>query len=406
MRISTNQVYDQAIRGVIDNQSDLLKTQNELATGKAINSASDDPVGAAQVLRLTQEIEQLDQFKTNNTLLQNALSTEEAVLRNVTSSTNRANQLIIQAGNGINTQADREAIASELAQIRDEVIDLMNTRNADGDYIFAGFQADSPAFIFDATATGNKYQFQGDEGQNEIQISDTVSVANGDSGKEVFEDVLARLKSSITGGTATSSSLKITQQDTFDAFHSSNYDAVTAANNVFTGTVNGAGTQVDFTDAGGTNIGTVNFTSGQPFTFQGVEFNIAATAGQTVEFTLSQPEKKNLAESLNDVVTALNDSTLSSSQLDEALADALVGLENGAVAVSDVTARIGGRINIADSVLESNQDLEIANKDARSKIQDVDYAEAVANLSKQETALQAAQQTFGRVTQLSLFDFI
>lgn len=406
MRISTNQVYDQAIRGVIDNQSDLLKTQNELATGKAINSASDDPVGAAQVLRLTQEIEQLDQFKTNNTLLQNALSTEEAVLRNVTSSTNRANQLIIQAGNGINTQADREAIASELAQIRDEVFDLMNTRNADGDYIFAGFQADSPAFIFDATATGNKYQFQGDEGQNEIQISDTVSVANGDSGKEVFEDVLARLKSSITGGTATSSSLKITQQDTFDAFHSSNYDAVTAANNVFTGTVNGAGTQVDFTDAGGTNIGTVNFTSGQPFTFQGVEFNIAATAGQTVEFTLSQPEKKNLAESLNDVVTALNDSTLSSSQLDEALADALVGLENGAVAVSDVTARIGGRINIADSVLESNQDLEIANKDARSKIQDVDYAEAVANLSKQETALQAAQQTFGRVTQLSLFDFI
>lgn len=406
MRISTNQVYDQAIRGVIDNQSDLLKTQNELATGKAINSASDDPVGAAQVLRLTQEIEQLDQFKTNNTLLQNALSTEEAVLRNVTSSTNRANQLIIQAGNGINTQADREAIASELAQIRDEVFDLMNTRNADGDYIFAGFQADSPAFIFDATATGNKYQFQGDEGQNEIQISDTVSVANGDSGKEVFEDVLARLKSSVTGGTASASSVKITQQNTFNAFHTSNYDAVTAANNVFTGTVNGAGTQIDFTDAGSTNIGTVNFTSGQPFTFQGLEFNVTATAGQTVEFTLSQPEKKNLAETLNDVVTALNDSSLTSSQLDEVLADALVGLENGAVAVSDATARIGGRINVADSVLESNQDLEITNKDARSKIQDVDYAEAVANLSKQETALQAAQQTFGRVTQLSLFDFI
>ncbi len=406
MRISTNQVYDQAIRGVIDNQSELLKTQNKLATGKQINSASDDPVGAAQVLRLTKEIEQLDQYKTNNTLLQNSLSTEEAVLRNVTSSTNRANQLIIQAGNGINTQADREAIASELAQIRDEVFDLMNTRNADGDYIFAGYQSDSPAFIFDATATGNKYQFQGDEGQNKIQISDTVSVANGDSGKEVFEDVLARLKSTITGGTATSSSLKISQQDTFDAFHTANYDAVTAANNVFTGTVNGAGTQVDFTDAGGTNIGTVNFTSGQPFTFRGLEFNVTATAGQTVQFTLSQPEKNNLAETLNDVVTALNNESLNSSQLDEALADALVGLENGAVAVSDATARIGGRINVADSVLESNQDLEITNKDARSKIQDVDYAEAVADLSKQETALQAAQQTFGRVTQLSLFDFI
>ncbi len=406
MRVSTPQIFDLAIRGVIDNQSDVLKTQQQLSTGKRILSASDDPIGAAQVLRLTQELDQIEQYKKNNTLLQNSLSNEETILRNVTGSVNRANQLIVQAGNGINNQQDREAIASELGQIRDEIFGLMNSRNASGDYIFSGFQADSPAFIFDPTATGNKYQFQGDEGQNEIQISDTVRVENGDSGKKVFEDVLARLKSTVTGGTAASSSLKIVQQDTFDGFHSSRFDAVTAANNVFTGTVNGTGNQIDFTDAGATNIGTVNFTSGQPFVFNGMEFTVTAGAGDTVEFTLSDPEKKNLAETLNDVVAALTSTSLSSDQLDEAISDALVGLENGSVAVSDATARIGGRINVAQSVLESNLDLEITHKAARSEIQDVDYAEAVADLSRQETALQAAQQTFSRVTQLSLFDFI
>lgn len=406
MRISTNQIFDQAIRGVTDNQLDLAKTQQQLSSGKRILSASDDPVGAAQVLRLTEELDQLAQYKKNNTLLQNNLAQEEAVLRNVTETIQRARSLTVQAGNGINNTQDRAAIGEELAQIRDQVFDLMNSRDADGNYIFAGFQSDSAAFIFDPTATGNKYQFQGDDGQNRIQISDNVSVATGDSGREVFENVLARLKATVTGGSAASASLDISQQSTFDTFHKANFDAVTAANNVFTGTVNGAGNQITFTDAAATTIGTVNFTSGEPFIFNGIEFNVTANGGDTVEFTLSTPEKKNLAETLNDLVTALRDDTLTSAQLDEAIADALIGLDNGLEAVSDATAAIGGRVNIAESVESANLDLELANKSARSEIQDVDYAEAVSELSKQETALQAAQQTFSRVTSLSLFDFI
>ncbi|XOV79339.1 MAG: flagellar hook-associated protein FlgL [Aestuariibacter sp.] len=406
MRISTNQIFDQAIRGVTDNQLGLAKTQQQLSSGKRILSASDDPVGAAQVLRLTEELDQLAQYNKNNTLLQNNLSQEEAVLRNVTETVQRARSLTVQAGNGINSDKDRAAIGEEIEQIRDQVFDLMNSRDADGNYIFSGFQSDSAAFIYDPSATGNKYQYQGDDGQNRIQISDNVSVATGDSGREVFENVLARLKSTVTGGTAASASIEITQQSTFDNFHKSNFDAVTAANNVFTGTVNGAGTQITFTDAAATNIGTVNFTSGEPFTFNGIQFNVTANAGETVEFTLSTPEKKSLAETLNDLATALKDNTLSSAQIDEAIADALIGLDNGLESVSDATAAIGGRMNIAESVESANLDLELANKSARSEIQDVDYAEAVSELSKQETALQAAQQTFSRVTSLSLFDFI
>lgn len=406
MRVSNNQIFDRAIRGVLDNQGDLLDTQQQLSSGKRILSAADDPVGATQVLRLTEELNQLEQYQKNNTLLENALTQEEAVLRTVTEASQRARQLTVQAGNGISTDEDRAAIANELEQIRDQIFDLMNTQNADGDYIFAGFQSNSPAFEYNATATGNKYTYQGDDGQNEIQLSDTVSIESGDSGKVVFEDVLARLKSTVTGGTATSSSLRITQQASFDTFHTANYDAVTAGNNVFTGTVNGAGTQITFANATPTNIGTVNFTSGQPFTFNGMEFNVTATAGQTVQFTLSDPAKKNLAVTLDELVTNLRDTTISSTARSEALSDALVGIDNGMEAVSLATTAIGGRMNVAQAVNNSNQDLELAGRTARSKIQDVDYAEAVAELSKQETALQAAQQTFGRVTQLSLFDFL
>lgn len=402
MRISNNQIFDRAINGVIDNQIGLSETQLQLSTGKKLITPSDDPVGAASVLRLTEELDQITQYNRNNTLLQNSLSQEEAVLSNITSSSNRARSLVLQAGNGINSDEDRVAIASELEQIRDEIFDLMNSQDADGNYIFAGNQADSPAFTFDSTATGNRYVFQGDDGQNKIQLSNNVTVANGDSGKDVFENVLARLDGTVTGGTGTAT-VTISQQNAFDSFHKANYDAVTAANNVFTGTVNGAGTQITFDDPDAT---TVNFTSGEPFIFQGVEFTMTGGAGDTIEFTLSQPEKKNLAVTLDEIVTALNDSSVTGDALQEALSDALVGLDNGMKQVSNTVSSIGGRINIAESVYESNLDLEIANKDARSQIEDVDYAEAISELSKQETALQAAQQTFGRVTNLSLFDYI
>lgn len=402
MRISTNQVFDRAINGVLDNQIGLSEIQQQLSSGKKILKPSDDPVGAANVVRLTEELDQIEQYKRNNTLLQNSLSQEETVLRNITDTSNRARQLVVQAGNGINTAEDRAAIGNELTQIRDEIFDLMNSRDADGNYIFAGNQSNSPAFQFNATATGNRYTFEGDEGQNKIQLSSNVTVAEGDSGKDVFEDVFARFKGTVTGGTATATA-KITQQSAFDSFHRSNYDAVTAANNAFTGTINGAGNQITFNDPAAT---TVNFTSGQPFVFQGVEITTNGAAGQTVEFSLSQPEKKNLAVTLDEIATALSDPTVTGDTLQEAINDALKGLDNGARQVSNTTAAIGGRVNVADSVHESNLDLEIANKAARSEIEDVDYAQAVSELSKQETALQASQQTFGRVTSLSLFDFI
>lgn len=406
MRISTNQLFDRSIQHILDNQGDLSDIQRQLATGKKILRPSDDPVGAAQVMRLTEELERIDQYKTNNTLLKNSLTQEEAILQSVTDSVLRARQLTVQAGSGINDDQDRQALGVEIGQIRDQVFDLMNARNADGEYIFAGNQSDSPAFIFDPNAVGNHYIFQGDTGQNKMQLSNTVTVASGDSGFGVFENVLARLDADITGGTA-ASSLRITQQGAFDTFHQNNYDAVAPANNVYTGTINGVTNQIDFINAGTLlPAGSASFVSGEPFTFNGMEMTVTGVAGETVEFTLQQPEKKNLAQTLDDLFVALNDSNISDGAYVEAIDNALIGIDNGFDSVSNANAAIGGRLNVAESIEQSNLDLEIANKEARSEIEDVDYAEAVSELSKQETSLQAAQATFSRVTQLSLFDFI
>tara|TARA_R110002167_G_scaffold31464_20_gene103310 strand:- start:2542 stop:3765 length:1224 start_codon:yes stop_codon:yes gene_type:complete len=407
MRISTGQLYERSINAVLENQGNLSDVQTQLSSGKKLLRPSDDPVGAAQVIRLTEEVDLIAQYKKNSNVLTNSLEQEETVLSSINTAVNRARVLMVQSGNGVLNSNDRKAIAIEMEQIRDQVFDLMNTRNAGGDYIFAGYQSESPAFELNQSATGNKYTFAGDSGASEIKISNTVTIQANNSGKDVFENVLARLNSTITSSSGvTSASSSVTQQSTYDKFHSANYDAVNAANNAYQVTVL-AGNQVQVTQvASGNIIDTIDFSSGVPFTFKGITFDIEGAVGDTVNFRLDPPNKANIAETLNNFVIALRDENLDSGGYDEALNNALVGSDNALSNVADAMSAIGGRLNVSQSVYEANLDLEITVKAARSNIEDVDYAVAVSELSKQETALQAAQATFSRVTGTSLFDYI
>jgi flagellar hook-associated protein 3 FlgL len=407
MRISTGQLYDRSIQAVLENQGDLSDIQQQLASGKKLLRPSDDPVGAAQVIRLTEEVDLINQYKKNSNLLTNSLEQEETVLKSIDTAVNRARVLMIQSGNGIVGPEDRKAIGIEISQIKDQIFDLMNSRNPAGEYIFAGFQSASPAFSYNPSATGNKYNFEGDSGENKIQISDTVKVQMNNSGKDVFADVLSRLKTSISASVGvTSASLDIQQQSAFDKFHKANFDGVTPANNQFRVTILSA-TQAQISNVGTAAVlDTVSFSSGTPFLYNGLELDIEGTVGNTVDFQLARPHKQNIAETLNNFIIALSDGDISDGAFDEALKDALKGTDNSLTSMANSLSALGGRGNVTDAVYASNLDLEIANKSARSNIEEVDYAEAVSELSRQEAALQAAQATFSKVTGTSLFDFI
>ncbi|MEI8647833.1 flagellin [Paraglaciecola sp. Hal342] len=136
------------------------------------------------------------------------------------------------------------------------------------------------------------------------------------------------------------------------------------------------------------------------------EFTIEGVVGDTVNYALQKPEKKNIAETLNDFYNSLNDENISDQDYAQAISDALIGVDNSLTSIADSISLLGGKLNVAQSVFASNLDLEISNKTARANIEEVDYAEAVSELSKQEAALQAAQATFAKVTGLSLFDYI
>ena len=219
MRISTNQIYDQNIRSILNNQSDLANTQEQLASGKKLLKPSDDPVGAAKALRLTEELDSLTQYQRNNDLVTGSLELQETVLTNVTNSINRARTLAIQAGNGAYSSADRAAISSELKQIKLEILDLMNTKDANGNYLYSGYQSGKQAFEFEPSPNGNAVSFNGDQGVNFVQLSDSAKIQSTSSGFKVFENVQSRYKFTIDPASVVPPTVsEIANQDNFDNF--------------------------------------------------------------------------------------------------------------------------------------------------------------------------------------------
>ncbi|MDC8830446.1 flagellar hook-associated protein FlgL [Alteromonas gilva] len=407
MRVTTNQLYNQTIRNIMENQKALSDTQIELSTGSRINKPSDDPVGAARVLRLTEELDTLKQFQRNNDLVTGALEQQETILRNITDTVQRARQLTIQAGNGLLSDADRKALAAEIGQIKDEVFDLMNSQNAEGDYYFAGFQSETQPLVLNSAGGGNAYTFQGDSGTNNVQLSNSVSIRSSLSGQQVFEDVPARRNFSITTTTGIGvEEALVAGQGDFDRFYRNNYDPVTPLNNSYQITIT-APNQLNITNVGtGAIVATKDYAAGESFNFAGIDFTLNGNLGDTLNFQLDAPQKKNIANTLNDLEEVLNNSSVSDAAFREGLSDALVGIDNGLEKIALEVSSIGARLNTAQSVYETNLDIEVSVKEARSSIKDVDYAEASSEFAKQEAALTAALTTFPKISNLSLFNYI
>ena len=131
-----------------------------------------------------------------------------------------------------------------------------------------------------------------------------------------------------------------------------------------------------------------------------------SVATGTIEFDLAPPQKDNVLNTLDNLVTTLNDGTINDDDYRQALADAMIGIENSRNLVSQTQSGLGGRLNTATRITEANSDLDTNNKLAKAELVELDMAEAITELTKHETALQASQATFGRLSNLSLLDYI
>jgi flagellar hook-associated protein 3 FlgL len=410
MRLSFNMKFNAGLDGMLNTQNKMNRAQDQLTKQTRILTPADDPAASAKVLGLDQNLQQVAQFQNNSVLLKNNLALEETVLTNMRTSMDRVSMLAIAAGNATYTEAERGALAQELKNIQIELLDLMNSRNAEGGYIFSGYQDKKQSYSLN-NATG-VYEFQGDDGQKALQISPTIALPSNDSGKFVFENVDARFKTTpavISAGGATSANVVVADQGQFDAYYKQTYDSLTPANNDFSVVLTAPSTyEIQQNGAALVPPVTGAFTPNAPIQFNGLSINVngaAAVPGQ-VDFSLQAPEKKNMLTTIGEFITALENPAISDFEFTEMISDTVNQITSAASNIDSSLSTIGGRVNVLDSVFGTNEDLTINNKSYRADISEVDYAAALTEITKQEIALEAISNTFVKVSGVSLFDYI
>ncbi|MDH5517317.1 MAG: flagellar hook-associated protein FlgL [Gammaproteobacteria bacterium] len=187
MRISTSFFYAQGLNTMLDQQAKLLRIQDQVGQGVKLLSPSDDPSATARVLGIGQSITKIAQYSENSIYAKQRLELEDSTLDSVSLALHRIRELAVQAGNiGTGDDQTRRANTAEIKQRIDEIFDLANRRDVNGDYLFSGYKSQTRPFYIDGQG---KYIYNGDQGQMGIKIGNTRQVKVSDSGSDIFQKV-------------------------------------------------------------------------------------------------------------------------------------------------------------------------------------------------------------------------
>jgi len=233
MRIASSTIFDIGTSGIQTQLSELATLQEEISSGKSVNTPSDNPLNAAEAVSVQQASDTNVQYATNQSSATSALQLEDSTLTSISTTVSSIQTLLTQAGNPALTNQERAGIASQLQSDQAQLVSLGNTTTATGAYLFGGFQTDSPPFTVSSTGT---VSYNGDAGQQLTQVANGITLAIGDPGSSLFQTVQTGIGPSIAYASSSNTG-------------NATYSAVTVNNSA--DPTNADGYQVSFTVANG-----------------------------------------------------------------------------------------------------------------------------------------------------------
>jgi flagellar hook-associated protein 3 FlgL len=446
MRVSTNMIFDAGVRTINNQTAKLLDLQQQVATGRRIVKPSDDPVAAARALELTQASDVVAQYSRNRENAQSSLSLQETQLVGVGELITRVRELATQGGNGSLTQDNRKAITAELRARYEELLGYANARDGNGKYLFAGYMGDTRPF---AGSVETGVQYFGDDGQRQLQVSPSRIIDISDSGKNIFQRIKDGNGTFVTGvstsntGTGVIDGGAVVDPTKWSDPSNGNrsyeirfavdsnsqlsqpgktyYDIVDVTDPLNPISVNtGGAPDSDPTSPGFTYAS--EYHSGQAIALYGsgtgglpppadLGANVIITGDVKTGdgFTITPSTTQDLFATLSALIQDMEASSANEGQhalLSNRIGFALTNLDQAEQSILRVRAQIGARLTEVDSLESINADTQIQYQQAISNLQDLDYAKAISDLTRKQTDLQAAQQSFVQISRLSLFNYL
>lgn len=406
MRIATSTLYDRGLAAIDIANRQLSRTQQQLATQKRVNTASDDPVAATEILRTTSALANNSQYMANQDAADQSLKQTDSTLGQVGNLLQSVRTSMIAANNSALSDSDRNAIATEIKSRIDSLVSLANTKDGNGHFLFGGYRNDTTPFA--RTTTGVAYA--GDDGAQMIQVSAARQMEATVSGAEIFNRIT-------TGNGVFTTS---------PATSNTGSGAVDVGQVVDPTQLTGHGYQVQFSVANGATTyqvldTTTNqlvgapqttgnaFTPGQSISVDGMQFTISGTPANSDNFTVAPAGRQSIFDTLKaaaDLLAKPTGGSAGMARVSSGMLGAIANIDNAINHTLGIRASVGVKQNELDALTSSAQQSDTDGNSRLSDLQDVDNAKAVADMAKQKTALEAAQQTFTMISRKTLFDYM
>ena len=416
MRITQGVMTDNFMRNLQKNMERLDRYNEQLSSGKKFRFPSQDPIGAARSMNYSADIDKSEQFEKNIDQALSWMQTSESAMDDSNQVMQRARELTVQGANDTLTAGERENLAAEMTELRDELISIAEARHGDR-HVFSGQMTDRAPFDED----GN---YQGDHKNIIREVSPGVEMPINVNGEEAFGEAIDALDdviSDLKGGAARVYSDELEPGTLITADPDDNF--------AMTISIDGEEVEIgnDVIEAGQTRsefVSAINDEINDEFGEEDKRF--VRLRGNTIEFR--SLEEEDMESSSVQIDFASDDDLVNNSSLGEALfadADYTIGetVEGGEGSLrlseddiatfdeaidSNLTTRaeLGARVNRLEMTERRLEDNIINMRELLSENEDTDMAKAIMELRMEESVYQASLATGARVMQPTLVDFL
>ena len=185
MRVTQSGFYNTAVAKMNEQQNKVFKTQEQLSSGKQITKPSDDPAAATAANNLRSQMAENDRFRSNLDRVMSTMKMQETAVSSAVEQMTRIKTLSVQGANDAFSDSDRKSIAIEMKEIISGLVDLGNSRNTDGAYLFAGYDQQQAPF----TDAGGEVVYRGSHDFQQIMVDEGRLMEIGIPGSDVFGSV-------------------------------------------------------------------------------------------------------------------------------------------------------------------------------------------------------------------------
>ncbi|OBU18788.1 flagellar hook-associated protein 3 [Photobacterium aquimaris] len=417
-RVSTASQYQNLTSNLMRKQGELNQTNGQLSSGKRVETAGDDPVSSVTIQNYRQQLTQIDQYNSAITLANNRLQTMETAIAGVEDNLGATKQKVLGMINGAMASNDRTAFKDELISLRDGLLELANSRDEAGNYVFAGNQSDTKPFM---EATDGSMNYHGDNQSRYAQIDKSVNVKTSLPGDQLFTDIpnsygdfrpVFSDKTATAGGLTDGSKLHLLSATTTDFSKAEDIEVSFIEVDVVADGKTTKEMQYNLTVGGKVVAENQAYDSEQGIVYK--DPAVADSATLNLQFdgissgdsiTLEPAQTINIFDSIQSAIDNAERPT-SSPAAEANLQRVIDDLDSGFVHMNQQRSEVGTIMQQVDRQLEQHLDFELTLNQAQSGLEDLDYSKAIMDMNQQMMALQASQQAFGQTKQLSLFNYI